>query len=103
MLSVPHVPEFLRRHWPAAPVLVCLFVSGCAASGALRRGDSAEHRQDYDLAVVEYTKALRLRPDDPEMRPPLHRAKPRGPQDPFLRGRRPSATRKLDQEPVEAE
>ena len=28
----------------------------------MRRGQDAEHRQDYDRAVVEYTKALRLTP-----------------------------------------
>ena len=82
---------------------MCLFVSGCAASGALHRGDSAEHRQDYDLAVVEYTKALRLRPDDPEARLALDRAKLRASQDHFMRGRRLSATGKLDQALVEYE
>src|SRR5204862_5173447 len=104
MLSVrPHVPELLRRHGPAVMALVCLFAGGCAATGALRRGETAEHRQDYDLAVVEYTKALRLRPDDAEPRLALDRAKVRASQDHFMRGRRLSATGKLDQALVEYE
>jgi general secretion pathway protein D len=78
-------------------------VGGCAASGALRRGESAEYRQDYDLAVVEYTKALRLRPDDSTTRLSLDRAKLRASQDHFMRGRRLSATGRLDQALVEYE
>ena len=105
MLSaLPHVPELLRRHHrPAALALVCLFAGGCAATGAVHRGESAEHRQDYDLAVVEYTKALRLRPDDGAARLALDRAKLRASQEHFMRGRRLSATGKLDQALVEYE
>jgi general secretion pathway protein D len=105
MLSaLPHVPELLRRrHRPAVLALVCLFAGGCAATGAVHRGESAEHRQDYDLAVVEYSKALRLRPDDNPTRLALDRAKVRASQDHFIRGRRLSATGKLDQALVEFE
>src|SRR5436309_8329648 len=104
MLSArPPVPERLRRHGLAVLAVVCLFAGGCAATGALHRGQSAEHRQDYDLAVVEYTKALRLRPDDAEARLALDRAKLRASQDHFMRGRRLSATGKLDQALVEYE
>jgi len=85
------------------PLLVCLFAGGCAATGALHRGQSAEHRQDYDLAVVEYTKVLRLRPDDTSARVALDRAKLRASQDHFMRGRRLAATGKLDQALVEFE
>jgi general secretion pathway protein D len=105
MLSaLPHVPELLRRpHRPAVLALVCLLAGGCAATGAVHRGESAEQRQDYDLAVVEYTKALRLRPDDNPTRLVLDRAKIRASQDHFMRGRRLSATGKLDQALVEFE
>jgi len=104
MLSaLPHVTDRLRRRQPAVVAVVCLFLGGCAASGALRRGDSAETRQDYDLAVVEYTKALRLRPDDNTVRLALDRAKLRASQDHFIRGRRFAATGKLDQALVEYE
>jgi len=80
---------------------VSLFVAGCATSAALRRGRDAEHRQDYDLAVVEFTKALRLRPNDNEARYGLERAKLRASQDHFTRARRLAASGKLDEALVE--
>ena len=39
---------------------LALSLGGCAGSSALRRGQTAESGQDYDRAVVEYTKAVRL-------------------------------------------
>jgi general secretion pathway protein D len=83
--------------------VVCLFAGGCAATGALNRGRSAELRQDYDIAVVEYTKAVRLRPNDSDARLALERAKLRAAQDHFMRGRRLAATGKLDRALVEFE
>jgi tetratricopeptide (TPR) repeat protein len=83
--------------------VVCLFAAGCAATGALNRGRSAELRQDYDIAVVEYTKAVRLRPNDSDARLALERAKLRAAQDHFMRGRRLAATGKLDRALVEFE
>jgi general secretion pathway protein D len=70
--------------------------AGCAASGALRRGQAAEHRQDYDLAVVDFTKAVRLNPDSTEARAALDRAKLRASQDHFTKARRLAATGKFD-------
>lgn len=72
-------------------------MAGCAASGALHRGDKAEQRQDYDVAVVEYTKAVRLHPDDTNARVMLERAKLRASQDHFVKGRRFSATGRLEE------
>jgi len=83
--------------------VVCLFAGGCAATGALNRGRSAELRQDYDIAVVEYTKAVRLRPNDSDARHALERAKIRAAQDHFMRGRRLAAMGKLDRALVEYE
>ena len=101
MLSVLHPGTKSRHHGLAALLGLCLFAGGCAASGALRRGSDAEHRQDYDLAVVEYAKALRLRPDDGNTRAALERSKLRASQDHFGRGRRLAATGKFDQALVE--
>jgi general secretion pathway protein D len=104
MSSALHpVPDFRRRRAAATLLAVCLFACGCAASGALRRGSDAERRQDYDLAVVEYTKALRLRPDDVNARIALERSKLRAAQDHFMRGRRFAATGRFDQALVEYE
>jgi general secretion pathway protein D len=87
----------------AALLVMCLFAGACAASSALRRGRDAERRQDFDFAVVEYTKALRLRPDDASTRLALERAKLRASQEHFNKGRRFAAAGKLDQALVEFE
>jgi general secretion pathway protein D len=90
---------------PAAGVLaLALLVTGCAAaSSATRVAREAETRQDYDLAIVQYTKALRQHPDDINARVGLDRAKLRASQDHFARARRLAATAKLDQALVEYE
>jgi Ni/Co efflux regulator RcnB len=67
-------------------------VSGCAASAALRNGRDAERQQDFDRAVVEYTKAVRLNPDDTNARVALERAKLRAATEHFQRGRRFAAS-----------
>src|SRR5262245_54039200 len=88
-----------------APALVALgaMVAGCAASSALRRGQAAERRQDYDLAVVEYTKVVRMHPDDLTARSALDAAKLRASQNHFTKARRLSAIGKLDAALVEYE
>jgi tetratricopeptide (TPR) repeat protein len=83
--------------------VVCLFAGGCAASRAFHRGESAEYRQEYDRAVVEYTKALRLDPNSSGTRLALDRAKIRASENHFNRGRRLAATGKLDQALIEFE
>jgi general secretion pathway protein D len=83
--------------------VAALAAGGCAAATANRNGHAAEQRQDYDRAVAEYTKALRLRPDDHEARAALERAKLRAASDHFQRGRRLAATGKYDQALVEYE
>jgi general secretion pathway protein D len=87
---------FDLRARAALVVVLCGLAAGCAASGAFRRGQAAERRQDYDLAVVEFTKAVRLHPDDAGARAALERAKLRASQDHFSKGRRFGATGKLD-------
>ena len=71
-----------------------------SARRAAARSD-AEQRQDYDRAVVEYTKALRAQPDD-RTRGSRSSARSCAPsQDHFTRGRRLAATGKLDEALVE--
>src|SRR4051794_4231568 len=91
-----------RRRLLAATILV-MFAGGCASSGAMRRAAAAEQRQDYDLAVAEYTNLLRQRPNDAGVRLALERAKLRASTDHFQSGRRFAATGKLDQAMVEYE
>ncbi len=82
-------------------VFAVLVLSGCAASTASKHGWEAERRQDYDQAVVEYTKALRLKPDNGGVRQALERAKLRAAQDHFQRGRRLAAVGKFEEALVE--
>jgi general secretion pathway protein D len=82
-------------------LLAAVVVAGCATSSALRQARAAEQRQDYDLAVIAYTKVLRARPDDREVRASLQRARLRAAQDHFARGRRLAAVGKLEEALVE--
>src|SRR3954470_14357356 len=94
MLSL--IPAGARHHLSLL-LASLLLAAGCAASSALQRGKEAERQQDYDRAGAEYTKTLRLRPNDIEVRLSLDRAKLRASNDHLQRGRRFSATGKYDQ------
>src|SRR5262245_9612803 len=86
--------RFLR----AVAVLLCgALLAGCAAGAALRAGQQAEQLKDYDRAVVEYTKAVRLRPDDRHLRDSLQRAKLKAAQTHFFRGNRLDAAGKYEE------
>jgi general secretion pathway protein D len=102
MLS-PLLPVSNAHRGCAACLVLSLVASGCASSAFFRHGRDAERRQDYDRAVVEYTKAVRQHPDDTDARLSLERAKMRASQDHFSRGRRFAALGKLDQALVEYE
>lgn len=83
--------------------LACLVAgaSGCATSSALRSAQSAESQQDFDRAVVEYTKVVRDRPNDRTARASLEQAKLRASQDHFARGRRLASIGKLEEALIE--
>jgi general secretion pathway protein D len=78
-----------------------LLLAGCATSAALRSGERAEQAQDYDRAVVEYTKALRENPDRAATRSALERVRLRASQEHFFRGRRLAATEQHEEALVE--
>jgi general secretion pathway protein D len=86
-----------------ALLLAGLTLSGCAASTALSKGRDAERRREYDVAVVEYAKAARLKPDSVDARTALERAKLRASEEHFQRGRRLAATGKLEEALIEYE
>ncbi len=86
-----------------ALLTACLVAASCASSSALHRAHSAERVQDYDLAVVEYTKAVRQNPSDMDARTGLERAKQRAATEHFQRGRRLAATGRYDEALVEYE
>ena len=85
------------------PLLICVVValSACATSAAMRAGQQAESQQDYDRAVVEYTKVVRDRPDDRTARAMLEQVKMRAAQDHFTRARRLASIGKLEEALVE--
>jgi general secretion pathway protein D len=86
-------------------VSVCLaaaLVAGaCATASPYRTGERAERAQDFDRAVVEYTKAVRARPDDRTARLALDRARLRASQEHYFRGRRLAAAERHEDALVE--
>lgn len=85
----------------AAGLLAAVTLAACATGGAMQNARLAEQRQDYDLAVAEWTKAARSRPDDRTVRLSLDRAKLRAAQDHFAKARRHAATASTDEALVE--
>ena len=66
-------------------------------SSALRNGQRAERADDFDRAVVEYTKAVRANPDDAEARTALDRARIRASQEHYFRVRRFAAAERYEE------
>jgi general secretion pathway protein D len=85
----------------AAACALAVALAGCAATAALQRGRQAEQLQDYDRAVVQYSKALQMKPDSQEVRFALERAKLRASEGHFARARRLAAGGKLEEALVE--
>jgi general secretion pathway protein D len=90
--------RIFRRWWLAA---LAIGLSACASSSSLHLAHEAEFQQDYDRAVVEYTKALREKPGDAEAKAGLERTRVRAAEAHLQRARRLSATGKLDEALVE--
>jgi general secretion pathway protein D len=100
-MSLPILRAKLAGALP--PVLVAATALGCASSSPLRLAHDAEFTQDYDRAVVEYTKAVREKPGDRDARLGLERVKLRASQEHFDRGRRQAAIGKFEEALVEYE
>jgi general secretion pathway protein D len=88
--------RFDPKRWVAA-VSIIATLSGCITGAALRDGRRAEERQDYDVAVVEYNRALQRDPDNLNARTGLQRAKLRASQDHHTRARRFVANGRLNE------
>ena len=82
-------PAAVRRSHKAA-LLVCaaLLATACATANARRAAQLAESQQDFDRAVIEYTKLVQARPNDRTARASLEQAKLRASQAHFTTGRR---------------
>jgi general secretion pathway protein D len=84
-----------------ATLLLTLAIGGCATANALRNGRQAEFLQDYDRAIVEYTKVLREDPDNRDARQGLERMRVRSALEHFGRGRRLVQTGRLEEALIE--
>lgn len=80
----------------AFAVAAAVALSSCAPA-AMRTGRQAERIQDYDRAIVEYTKVVREHPDNKEARGGLERVRLLASQEHFSRGRRLTSAGKLEQ------
>ncbi len=95
------MPHATSRRLAVVALVGALAGSACATMSAMRAGQQAEVNQDYDQAVIEYTKVLHEKPNDKEARQSLQRAKLRAAQDHLTRGRRLASTGRLDDALVE--
>ena len=75
--------------------------TGCASAAGMRRGHQAELAQDFDRAVVEYTKVARTNPSSADARLALERAKLRAAQDHAVRGRRLAGLERYEESVLE--
>jgi type II secretory pathway component GspD/PulD (secretin) len=75
------------KHRLVAVVMLAVMVTGCAAGRAFRRGQDAARTGDWDLAVVEYTKAVQANPDKAEYKIQLERAMQTAAQEHISRAR----------------
>ena len=83
-----------------ASLAVAAALAGCA-TGGLGRAREAERRQDYDRAIIEYTRILRDDPDNLDVRLLLERTKLRAAQTHFAAGRQAMSAGKYDEALVE--
>jgi general secretion pathway protein D len=86
------------RLWLAAGVLAA---AGCATSAAFRAGEKAERRQDWDRAVLEYSRASKRDPESAQVQRALSRARVRAADQHATEGRR-LAARGLYKEALDA-
>ncbi len=100
--KLPHpAADSLRRPAALAICLAAVLACACATGSAFSAGQEAERAQDFDRAVVEYTAAVRARPDDRNARGALQRARLRASQEHFFAGRRLTAADRHEEALVE--
>jgi general secretion pathway protein D len=85
----------------AAALLLAVALTACATGASLRTARTAEQAQDYDRAVVEYTKIVRANPANRDARAGLERAKLRAAQEHTARGRRLASLDRWEEAVVE--
>ena len=81
----------IRRTTLLALVALLFAAQGCATSSAFRAGEKAERLGDWDRATLEYSKALKEKPDSLDARLALERARRRSAESHITQGRRLAA------------
>lgn len=71
--------------------IAALTALACASTNAYRAGEKAERQQDYTRAVLEYSRALKLNPENRIYRTSLERARLRASDEHSAAGRRLAA------------
>ncbi len=87
----------------AAAAALCLVLVGCAGADAFRKAQDEEQLGHYDLAVIEYGKAVELMPTATGYRTALARAKLRASQYHFEKGKMYRASGRPDLAVIELE
>jgi general secretion pathway protein D len=77
-------------------VLVLVTLAGCAAQKAYRSAEREMRRENWDKAVLGYSKALALKPGDSRYSVSLQRAKLKASADHFQKGQRYENSEQLD-------
>jgi len=97
------IPAHRDDRFARAAVIAALaaLLGGCATSNMLHMAKRAEDAQDYDRAVVEYTKILRDHPENREARGSLERVRFRAAQVHTNRGRRLAGLERYEEAVVE--
>jgi len=99
-MSRPFRRRLTRRLVALFGSAVIFALSGCA-SGSLDRAKEADELHDYDVAVAQYTKAVREHPDSQAARLGLETARLRASDAHYARGERLSSQGRIDDAIVE--
>jgi type II secretory pathway component GspD/PulD (secretin) len=86
----------VSKHRLVALIVLTVFVSGCAAGRAFRRGEEAARNGDWDSAVQYYRDALQEKPEQAEYKIALERAMQNASRDHITRARELEAKDQLD-------
>jgi len=87
----------VRRSSVGLLLFVVLVSTACAANSTRRAAQLAESQQDFDRAVVEYTKLVRARPHDKDARASLEQVRLRASQVHFATARRLASLGKFEE------
>jgi type II secretory pathway component GspD/PulD (secretin) len=86
----------VSKHRLIALIVLTMFLSGCAAGRAFRRGEEAARNGDWDTAVTYYQRALQEKPEHAEYKIALERAMQNASRDHITRARELEAKDQLD-------